>query len=703
VTKVRCEDEIFNELSELCTSPGYIHAISFLCFKDNIVRFEDEPTVEEMAGLYSHERLIRTEISTLLGLMIKKEIDFLIPKPDILQTYIERTDSLLKEIHVAINAPANELFMDVIKNKKEDNPFTQGVFLREPIFYSGESAYDFQYLELFVQKYKNDNEWFKKNKGFEIENVQTVINAIMDVQQQKIYKFGENLLKTTPLEWTTLNIFNFSIDEIKEKTMLSQELIINILKVFTVNSKNEQFLSLGDYNAINSNQLIQQKDNTYILFQHYGLLEAVYESPFYWFLEDPTYKKIAEKNRGEFTEDFSFQTLLKVFGNENVYKNIDIYDNKTKVGEIDVLVVFANRAIVLQAKSKKLRLESRKGNDNLLIEDFKKAIQDSYEQGNECSKFIQNKKYKLVDFSKKEIFVRNDFKEIYIFCVISDHYPSLAFQTQQFLKYEETSIIKPPFVMDIFLLEVMAEMLSNPLYFLSYTNKRTTYFKKFIAQSELSILSYHLKRNLYLSNEYSIMMIDDNVSSDLDLALLVRKKGMPGKDTPEGILTKFRGTIVGDFLDNIKNFEDDNTIEIGFFLLTLSEEAIQKINQGIEKTIDLYLKDNKNHDFTIGFDEASTGLTIHTNNLEYSEAYEKLLEHCKTRKYLQKANNWFGLCFNPLTKKFRLGLMSNSKWVYSKEIGEKIVRNLTTNNKRIGRNEKCPCGSDKKYKQCCLR
>lgn len=704
IDKFKQEQDIFDELAQLCISSGYIHAIAFLCFSNNIVMFEDEPTADNLAKIYSNERLIRTEISTLVGLMLKKEVDYTIPKPIILQKYIEDTYRLLKELHQAIIAPSEDIFIDILKNNKDENPFTKGEILREAIFYSAESAYDFQYLDLFVKKYKNDNEWFVENKNFHIENIQTLIKYIVDIQQKKILKLGEKLLSIHPDFWTTMDVFSFTIDELIDITGFSMELISNILQEFTVNTSNEQFQAIGDYNVINAKPLIKKNDNTYILFQHYGLLEAAYESPFFWFKEcDETYfKKIATKHRGDFTEDFSYEILSNIFGVKNVFKNIDIFDNKNKVGEIDVLVVFANRAIVLQAKSKKLRLESRKGNDNLLVEDFKKAIQDSYEQGLSCAKLIQEKKYKLLDASKNELIIRNDFKEIYIFCVVSDHYPALAFQTQQFLKFEENKKIKPPFVMDIFLLDVMSEMLSNPLYFLSYTNKRTTYFKKFIAQSEYSILSYHLKKNLYLSDEYSMMMIDDSVSSDLDLALMVRKKGLPGKDLPEGILTKYRGTIVGKFIDQIKKYEYDQSIEIGLFLLTLSEEAIGQINEGIQKTIDLFNSDGKSHDFTVGFDDASAGITIHTNNLPNKEAFAKLLDHCKYRKYRQQANNWFGLCFDPLTRTFRFGVMSNTEWTYSVDMGAKVVKRALESKINIGRNDKCPCGSGKKYKKCCI-
>lgn len=700
----RSEHEVFQDLSELCTSSGYIHAITFFCFKDNIVRFSEEPSADDLAEQYTHERLIRTEISTLLGLMVKSSVDFSIPKPNILQEYIDDTDKLLKELHQSMNAPASAIFMDIIEKKKNDNPFTKGAFLREAIFYAAESAYDYQYLDFFVKKYQNDDEWLTVNKGFSIQDVEAVIHAIVYIQHQKLHDFAEKLIKIHPDEWTTLDIFSFSIDEIERITDGSPELIIKILREFTVDDSNEQFAVLGDYNIINAKPLLHRDEHTYILFQYYGLLEAMYESPFFWFkqTDERYFNTIATKNRGDFTENFSFETLSKVFGKAKVFKNINIYDKKSRVGEIDVLVIFADRAIVLQAKSKKLTLGARKGNDNLLAEDFKKAVQDSYAQGFDCAKFIQDKKYQLFDDSNNEISIRNDFKEIYIFCVVSDHYPALAFQTQQFLKYEETSIIKPPFVMDIFLLDVMAEMLSNPLYFLSYVNKRTSYFKKFIAHSELTILSYHLKRNLYLSDEFSLMFIDDDVSSDLDLALLVRKKGLIGKATPDGILTKYKDTIIGNFLDSIQDTEDEYTIEIGFFLLTLSEETISQLNEGIQNTIDLFLQDGNNHDFSVGFSDIAAGLTIHSNQLPRQEAYRKLKDHCEYRKYRQQANIWFGLCLDPILKKFRFGIMSNKAWCYSRDMGKKVVDRLVSNDIKIGRNDKCPCGSGKKYKKCCI-
>jgi preprotein translocase subunit SecA len=34
---------------------------------------------------------------------------------------------------------------------------------------------------------------------------------------------------------------------------------------------------------------------------------------------------------------------------------------------------------------------------------------------------------------------------------------------------------------------------------------------------------------------------------------------------------------------------------------------------------------------------------------------------------------------------------------------DSLPRTIPGSNRRVGRNEPCPCGSGKKYKQCCLR
>ena len=78
-----------------------------------------------------------------------------------------------------------------------------------------------------------------------------------------------------------------------------------------------------------------------------------------------------------------------MFGPSRVLTNIDIYSGKNRYAEADALVLFGKQAIVVQAKSKRLTLNARKGNDLALKDDFKKAVANAYDQALLCAGALQ--------------------------------------------------------------------------------------------------------------------------------------------------------------------------------------------------------------------------------------------------------------------------------------------------------------------------
>jgi len=717
--KVRKESEVFSNLEKLCASPGYAHIIAFFCFRDNNIKYSDEISKDIILQQYSPERLIRTEISTLIGLACKNSFNTEIPSPETFQRYIDETETLLKEIHQSMMQPTMVSFDDQKTFDNEFNPFKKGLSLREPIFYSGETAYPFQYKNLSIKKYQKDNDWFINNKGYSVQQAISVVSAIAKFQNDKLTNLMRSFPEKDPKEWDFLSAFIFTIEDIATEAKIDNTIAKAVIESFIIPTeiKKYNFSALDDFNPTNAYPIIPLENSEYLLFQYYSLVEALYETPFFWFTDDSSYLDSAMEHRGEFTESFSAERLKLVFGEDKVFTNINIVDSrKTIAGEIDVLVVFANRAIIVQAKSKKLTIEARKGNDNCLQSDFKKAIQNAYDQGYSCANLLENKEYKLVDSEGNELKLLRDYKEIYLFCVLSEHYPALSFQAHQFLKYKKTDKIMPPFVMDVFSLDVMTEMLQSPLYFLSYVNRRTQYDDKIISNKELTILSYHLKTNLYIDNEF--MMITDDMCAELDVAMLTRRNNAPGLDTPKGILTRYQGTLFGQIVRDIEELADSHIIDLGFMLLSLDGETIDNINKGIKKIIDMTRKDGKHHDITLGIYDRNTGVTIHCNNDSLPVARSRLACHCNQRKYSLKAKTWFGICIEPEHMRIRFGLALNYDWEQSDEMDEVVknlpkpqdlnfIKSVTSDTKirpkkKIGRNEKCPCGSGKKYKKCCL-
>src|SRR5208283_1571017 len=179
----RTEQQIFDELLALCCSPGCIHALSILCFRDNFIRFRDQVQADDMEHLFSQSRLIRTEITTLLGLLIKGSMDVVHPGWQTLEGYITKTEALLEELHWSMTGA---MFVGMFSGASQPQPDLSGAAIREPIFYGGESAYGFQYRDFAELKYGADDVWLRAKKGFTIGEARKVVAAAAVVQDKKI-------------------------------------------------------------------------------------------------------------------------------------------------------------------------------------------------------------------------------------------------------------------------------------------------------------------------------------------------------------------------------------------------------------------------------------------------------------------------------------------------------------------------------------
>lgn len=215
-----------------------------------------------------------------------------------------------------------------------------------------------------------------------------------------------------------------------------------------------------------------------------------------------------------------------------------------------MLVLFADRAIVLQAKSKKLTLAARQGSDPHIQEDFKGAVQDACDQAFTCSEELVAGKCSFTDEHGKEIALPKEIKRVFPVCVVSDHYPALSFQVQQFLKSKTTDKIAAPLVSDVFMLDVMTEFLDTPLRSLSYLDLRAKAGENVMSSHEITTLAYHLKQNLWLG-EHDFIQLGDDISADVDIAMAVRRDGVDGEKTPKGILTFLEGRSLGRIVEEL--------------------------------------------------------------------------------------------------------------------------------------------------------
>ncbi len=644
------EAKFFTQIKNLCTSPGYIHAIAFLLLRDNTISIPEQQIQPiNFLDSYSGTQLCRSEISMLIGLACTKKIDYSLPKQFILESYIKKTDNLLDKFHKAVNKP----LMDDIYNasSKNINPFTKGKNLRESFFYSGDAAYDFQYKEFSFLRYKSDNEWFVKNKGFSIEQGISIISAIQKIQNHKINKTIAKLGNSPTNYWPYLSAYQFTINEIISETQQNAAIIKSFLSSFTITeSPNEiEYNEFNDFNPIIARPIIKLKESEYMLFGIYSLLEAFYDTPFYWLIDDKNYRNTAQINRGVFTEELSRIKLAKVFGENHVFSNVNIYKGKDIVGEIDVLVIYGNRAIISQAKSKKLTINARKGDDSCLLEDFTKAIQNSCDQAYKTASFINNKEYQLIDSSGSVIKIIQEFTEIYPLCILSESYPSLNIQARQFLIYQETDIISAPFITDIFFLDIFCELIQSPINFLYYLKFRSNQIKNIFASSEATIFAYYLAGNLITDSD--LLIIEEDYCANLDSVMMVRRNNLYGESLPEGILKMYHNTNFGKIIkfieQNIENHKQLELISFGYFVFSLELRIIEHLNTNISDLQVRYKNNPCAQHVHMSFPERHTGFTIVCSN-EGNYSSEKYMQDlCIQGKNLFHAQTWYGINIYP--------------------------------------------------------
>ena len=714
--KPREESKILEDLAKLTTSPGYVHALAHICQRDNVICMKGKLQPSDMDRLFSKERLIRTELTTLIGLMAKKPLD-LSPQPvDVVARYIECTDVLMRELHDAMSSLTFAAVFEAMKAGAEPPDVWRGPGMREPIFYGTESAYAFQYRDFVPEKYGADDDWMLKAKGFTSGQAMTVAKAMCTLMDEKGTRLLSDARAANALPETWLPAFEFSLDEVALRSGVVQDVVEAFFRAFLCTGDNAAFKEVGDFNEVAARPLLPTGRGTVLLFSHYAIYEALYESPFFWMWEDKSYRPTAAKHRGAFTEQFAARRLAEVFGREHVHTNVNLHRGKEIVGEADVLVIYADRLIIVQAKAKKLTIAARKGNDNQLKTDFAAAIQDSYDQGWTCATEILAGGCRLVDDKGTEVDLPSSIKEVFLFSLVSEHYPALAFQASQSLKFQTTDVIRPPFVMDVFLLDTLTEMLTTPLRVLSYVKLRVAASDKLMSGHELTVLGYHLKQNLWLDEKYDSVMLEDSIARDLDTAMLVRRENQPGDDTPVGILTKMRGTRYERLIAEIETKADPATLELGFQLLSMDEDSCMNVHRILETITREAQLDGNRHDATLGSSSTPPcGICFHCNSTPSLEAIAVLETHCVKRKYRQRAAQWFGISVNP-DGQVQFGVTLDFPWEHSEEM-DRLTANMKpaarvrdalaqhaqrVNHTKLGRNEPCHCGSGRKYKKCCL-
>lgn len=486
---------------------------------------------------------------------------------------------------------------------------------------------------------------------------------------------------------------------------------------------NSQFKAIGNYNLINSHPIIKLDEERYFVPIVFSLFEAVYESPFYWmFQEDISYRDTLGGHRGEVGEEITYEFLSKVFGRDRTFKSVKIQSPQTEIStkrkmdvtDIDVLCILGSKALCVQVKSKKLTVLSRSGDDEQLQKDFQGAVQDAYEQGLVSRQKILERDAIFFDESGNIIELSEEIDEVYMMGITTENYPSLTHQAHVLLEKKDEDPY--PIVLTIFDLELLIHYLDDPYDFLYYIKQRTLLMDCFKADEEMSFLGYHLDQKLGELPKGDMYIINASFAQLIDRNYCPLKLGLEVSDESDSIKNRWKNEHFDQLCNQLKTLNDARITDIIFHLLDLSGDTRKYLVDLIVETKQKTLTNEEYHDFSMPLNDSCSsrvGFTyISLNSDNAGELRKRLLALCHLRKYKSKGDVWIG--FGSLKNSHEIidvVAFNHQKWEYDGEL-EKMANNMLSGSgagrqirigKKVGRNEKCPCGSGLKYKKCCGR
>ena len=738
---MRNTETVIKDVKNLINSKGYIYALCMILFED----FHIDP--EKIQEIDYRERISTKEASLLLGFLIQNEINFTAPDSwqDLIKMK-HKTYELMEELQKSFMIPFfGKLQGSLEKEHKKENFrkeqkefFGKGDMLIEPIFYSGTGCYDFQYLDYLERKYKYDKVWLSEKKNFDLDQTKYVVTQIKNILYEKskkvhlyhlkeqlpqmindfkkknpkedwekhakevlpmmeLYQY-EELFEDAPnkeklstseiMEYRWTSFYNGLIEEfvIRKSDFDSDVDIDSFLMNFSISFQknlNSQFQTIGNYNLINSHPIIKLDEERYFIPITFLLFKTIYESPFYWMINDKEYNARASNNRGKVGEEIAYEFLLKVFGKHRTFKSLTITTTKGKDDtDIDVLCILGNKALCVQVKSKKLTELSRMGNDEQLKKDFQGAVQDAYEQGLVSRRKILAKNAKFRDENGNEIKLSEEIDDVYIMGVTTENYPFLTHQAHIMLDKKDADPC--PIILTIFDLELLTHYLNDPFDFLYYIRQRIMLMDYFKAEEEMAFLGYHLSKKLWKLPNNDMVMINSDIAQLIDRNYYPLKAGLKVSDDGDVIKNRWKNDNFDQLCNQLKNLDQEKITDIIFQLLDLSGETIDIFVDSMRKTKQKTLDDGKYHNFSMPPKDRFSprlGLTyfvLNTNDID--DLASRLLTLCIARKYKHKSDIWIGfgsLKNSPLM--IDSVTFNDDPWQYDEEL-EKLVKLILKDN-----------------------
>jgi len=660
---------VLADLEALASTRGYMRVLAEITSRDLFLG------IQEAATINWRERITYQELTLLVGFALKAaplSYDKLNKKE--LDELVDATRSLLEELHWSYNNQFFDAMNEIAKSnggleavaslgeaEKDEHfkkIFSSSASMIEVTFYDDSGSYDFQYLEMAPRLYQYDLEWLS-NIGMDFEKAALIYRGFKYLFQAMHYGNSNPAMIEKISSGGRLS----SMDEVafskelllkavkKSASSVGKEIsesdFDNFLELFSAKPEEQfnDFSGPGDLNIVNIRPIIQISDDAYFIPVSFNIAEAIYQSPAYWMRQDTKYLETAAKNRGHANEQITYEYFQKVFG-ELAFKSLKVIKGKKTLTDIDVMGVVGSVAIVVQNKSKKMTVDALRGNEEILKNDFKKAIQSAYNQGLQSREILLGEEeYKFIDEDGKEITLPQGIEQVYILCITADVYPAAIHQLSVYLEKEKE---EPwPMAISLFDLDIISTYLEDPYEFAFYIKQRVelTDFTK--SSGEMAYLGYHLKQGLFKPDNFDMFMIDQDYAQLIDADYMYRKGQLPEPSKQHPLISEWSNKDYEKLVQELKsNVTDPKLTDIIFYLKSIPPNVMDGITQVINRTRNKAKDDGLQHNFSMPItdsDEKPWGGFSYVTGRTLAEVRDKLAYVVEINKYKYKSPVWLGI------------------------------------------------------------
>lgn len=488
------ENDILKEINDLSSQSDFLKVLMFLVNENLNCSFD------QLGKRNYRELLNENEITFLFGLWLKNRHKKLTDKTDF-KIKAQRVHELMNDYHLSFLKyfPKPKEFEDYLFSFRKSPPS-----IRETVFYGPSGAYDYQFIKYLDYKYSRDKEWLLDKKDFSLEDAKKLYVSIKSIINYNLNTkdYEDNIIK----HFT----FNFNSYIFKKNPYFIK--ILDTLSIMEDEIINQAFNKIGDLNHFKIRPVIKTNDS-YIIPLPYTLSEALYDSPFYWMIDDKKYINKAQKNRGDIAEEIVGKILSSKINSKYIHSEVEVKKVKGKtITDIDICVVQDKKMLIFQVKSKRLSQLSKNGDISTFEKDFEKAVTNAHRQAVlPYDLILNNKCYFQYKGSNKKLEL-NKVNEIYSACIVLDSYPAITAHTRLFFDKEKVT----PIAMSIFDLEIVMKYSKDFDAVFNYFKKRTQNSKYFIADSELSFFGGYLETGLLRDPAANFVVFDSAYGQKFD-------------------------------------------------------------------------------------------------------------------------------------------------------------------------------------------